>query len=138
MTDLFLKAQPNGSLLPTTRAGEDYVRSLKAFEVIKCKPSRPRNWRHHNKFFALLEIVLPNTEYRTVEQLRKVLAVHIGHCDFIESRGKLVAIPKSISFDKMDQSEFEVFYRATLDAVCEHIIPGMDRVALENEVRQST
>jgi hypothetical protein len=41
--------------------------------------------------------------------------------------GELIQVPKSISYESMDQDAFEAFYSAALDGVLQHILPTMDR-----------
>jgi hypothetical protein len=48
----------------------------------------------------------------------------------------LVAIPKSIAFHKMDQTEFEAFYDRCIDKIARHFLPGVKSEDLRREVEE--
>lgn len=81
---------------------------------------QPRNLVFHRKYFALLGTArsMIDAEY-TEEQFRALCTVGAGHCDFVEGDKGLVAIPRSISFASMDQTEFERLYSDTLTFICQ-------------------
>ena len=84
------------------------------------KISQPRNLKFHRRYFALLGVGLDmaDTEYNA-EQFRAYCTVGAGYCDFITDKdGGVVAIPKSISFAAMDDTEFERLYQDTLSFIC--------------------
>jgi hypothetical protein len=60
------------------------------------------------------------------EQFRAVVQAGAGHCEFVQVRDGVVAVPKSISFASMDQTQFERLYQDVLNYCCE-------RWALDNE-----
>lgn len=100
----------------------------------------PRNINHHRKFFALLNVVYPNqSEACTSEDFLDNIKIGIGHCTWkeISLQGFTVKYPKpkSISFEKMGQPEFNVFYDKAMDYIVQKVIPGADRADLEREVQ---
>ena len=87
---------------------------------MQVKISQPRNIRFHRKFFAQLGEArdMADTEYNA-EQFRAYVTVGAGYAEFItDSEGGVVAIPKSISFASMDESQFERLYQDTLTFIC--------------------
>lgn len=91
---------------------------------------KPRNASHHRKFFALLNLVAENSEvYDTTEKALVAIKLITGHIDpAIDPRtGEVVQIPKSISYESMDQDEFERFYSVSIDGVLQHILKHIDR-----------
>jgi hypothetical protein len=128
------------SLLPADDAAVEALKRFKLHELIEVPlPSRPRNVRHHRKFFALLQLVFENQEaYPTVDALLFALKVALGHADLIADMqtGELHPSPKSISFASMDQAEFDAFYNSAVDLFVTKIIPGMNRADLEREVME--
>ena len=69
----------------------------------------PRSGPFHRRFFAMLGAAFDAQErFDDPEQFRLWLTVGAGFCDFVPhpQRG-VVAIPKSIAFDKLEQAEFQ-------------------------------
>lgn len=92
--------------------------------------ARPRHGKHHRKFFALLQLVADNSEvYDTAEKALVAVKLVTGHFDLMvhPETGEILQIPRSISYDSMEQGEFDAFYSAAIDAVLRHILPTMDR-----------
>jgi hypothetical protein len=87
---------------------------------VKAVISQPRNPAFHNKFFALLGVArdMADTEYNA-NQFRAYVTVGAGYCEFItDDEGGVVALPKSISFGSMDETEFERLYQDVLTFIC--------------------
>lgn len=111
---------------------------LKLGSVVKVKISRPRNAKHHRKFYALMNLIFQNQEnYETLEDLVNVIKIATGHCHVYRKRnGDPLPVPRSIAFHKMDQTQFDEFYAKVIKLVRENIIPGLDDTALRAEVEQ--
>lgn len=105
------------------------IETMKPGTWLRMEWSRPRNGAHHRKMFALLQLVAENSEtYDTVEKALVAVKLVSGWCDpFIDpTTGELVQLPRSISYEAMDQDEFERFYSAAIDGVLQHILPHID------------
>lgn len=100
-------------------------RKLKLGEVYTAEIKLMRNVDFHRKYFKLIAIAWEySTEkqqafIKTKENFRKYLEVTAGHCDLFYSKkvGDWVEIPKSISFESMDNSEFEDLYNRVKDVL---------------------
>lgn len=68
----------------------------------------PRSPEHHRRFFAWLHALHDCQEvFPDAEKLRAWLTVGAGECDFVPGpNGMLAAIPRSIKWHKLDESEF--------------------------------
>lgn len=77
----------------------------------------PRNGKFHRKHFAMLAAIYDAQEqFETSEKLRMWLEVGAGHCDFVPGpKGRMVAIPKSISYNAIDDAEFDDHHRKVKD-----------------------
>lgn len=77
----------------------------------------PRSLPHHRLFFAKLNALSDRQErFGDVDELRTWLTVGAGYCDFRPGpNGGLIAIPKSIAFHKLDETEFSELH-ARVDA----------------------
>jgi len=87
-----------------------------------------RNLAFHNKYFALIGSAFRMADTNlTLKQFRIHCTVGAGYCDFMlmENKG-FVAIPKSISFAAMDQTEFERLYKDTISFICQRWILNRD------------
>jgi hypothetical protein len=97
----------------------------------------PRNGGLHRKAFALLKIVYPHTDYPTMDRLRSAMTIGAG---FVEDTvdpysGQVVWVPKSWSFEAMDNVEFEELYNRLVDVALQ-IVPGSKRDDWEQTVDQ--
>lgn len=118
--------------LATLRSGHDYMVSI----------SVPRNLRFHRKFFALLRITLDNMpdairqrdNIRSLASLLSAVKISAGLFDTVFANGREVAIPRSISFAKMDEASFEQFYNRVLDIILANYLIGADRTDIATEV----
>lgn len=124
-----------GALVPADEAAEDALRGVALNSVIKAKISVPRNIFFHRKFFAMLNIVMKNQDrYPTLDVLLSVCKLATGHAEVIRTKHGDVAIPRSISFAKMDELEFSSFYDRAVQWVLREVIPGLQRKELDREV----
>lgn len=104
------------------------------FEV---KYTKKRNAKFHRKFFALVNLCYQNQEqYNNFEHLRKNLIICAGHYDLIFDleTGEQKKEAQSISFAKMDETEFNKLYTDVLNVICDKFI--FDREEVLNEVAQ--
>ena len=77
-----------------------------------------RNIEFHKLYFALINLAweyLPESQtkgFKTKENFRKYVEIAAGCCDVIyhPKFKEWVEVPKSISFDKMDEAEFRDVY----------------------------
>lgn len=68
-----------------------------------------RSGPFHRRHFAMLNVVFENQEqFADEEMFRKWVEVGAGYCDLLPGPGgKMVAVPKSIKYEALDQTEFE-------------------------------
>lgn len=74
----------------------------------------PRSSPYHRRHFAMLNALFEAQEqFDDPDQLRKWLEVGAGYVEFVPGpKGRMVAMPKSIAYDKLDQAEFEPIHQA--------------------------
>ncbi|MFA6726929.1 MAG: DUF1367 family protein [Prevotella sp.] len=99
---------------------DDYEekKKLKIGETYTAEIRLERNPRFHRLYFALIACAweyLPEKQtegFRTKENFRKYVEVAAGHCEpyYSPKLKEWVEIPKSISFDSMDETEFKDLY----------------------------
>lgn len=133
MSTIYLRKVAQG-LVPDTEKDWEALRRFKLGEVTKAEITKPRNYQHHKKLMALCQLISENSEvYDTVEKALTGLKLTTGHVDFIAhpATGELVAMPRSISFEAMDQVDFAEWYEKAVAAACKYMVPQMTRMDAE-------
>lgn len=99
-------------------------------QVVRATFTRSRNLDFHRKFFALLEVTRPMADATyNREQWRAIVIAGAGYCDFVPGPdGRLVAVPRSISFANMDDVEFGRLYSDALDFICSQVQDTRDNI----------
>ena len=104
-------------LVPDDPISEEAIRAIPPGEVVMIRWSRPRNVKFHRKFFALLKAGFElQDHFDNLEAFRFWLTIKAGFFDIVQAPdGKIMFIPKSISFAKMSEDEFEALYNHIID-----------------------
>jgi hypothetical protein len=139
VSEIYLTRTLGGALKPADGTAEEYIASLGIGEVVRARMSKDRNPAHHRKYFGLLRMVFENQDrYLSLEALRFAIAVQSGYVEEIRLSGDAVAFkPKSISWSRMDQTQFNSFYQAALDAI-PRLLPQFKDVDLDRELQLSS
>lgn len=125
-----------GALRPIDAMGEEALADIPQNELVRVTIKRPRNVQHHRKFFALINAIFPHqTLYPTEEALLAAMKVALGFGQQVKlPDGRVIVIPRSISFAKMDQKSFAEFYDRALTLILTRILPGVNKKDLQREV----
>jgi hypothetical protein len=135
MAELFLRRTLNG-FTAADAATENIWRKYKLNDIYRAKVTKPRNYKHHCMFMALLELTFQNQErYRDFKIFRRAIALAAGHVEQIISLdGEPVLVPLSYSYDELpDEDEFSKAFGAAM-TVCAEILHNMKLGDLEAEV----
>lgn len=100
---------------------------------------RPRNLKHSRKLFVLLNIVRDNSDdFSSAEMVLYAVKAALGRGEWIQpgKAKRALFIPESISFESMDQDEFERFYSDAVGVIVSHFLPGMTAEQLDNIVME--
>jgi hypothetical protein len=91
------------------------VASLEIGETLAFSWHKPRSRKFHGLYFAMLGALFDQQEqFADVDQLRAWLTVGAGYCDFMPGpKGRIIALPKSIAWHRMDDNEFSELVSAT-------------------------
>lgn len=127
MAELFLKTTLRG-FEPADDHAEAYRRALKIGTVVRATVKIPRYGPHHRMVFALLQLTYSNLPeqyanlWPSFEHFRKAVAVEAGHFEEVISRsGEIFRIPGSLSYDSLDELQFDRVSKAML-RVCAEIL----------------
>lgn len=113
----------NNIIVPADDTSASRILQLKEGTPYMVQIWQPRNIKLHNMFFAILKIFVHNTdmlefmprddspaaEDYAVDMFRKALLMHLGLTETVcDIEGNMTyKIPKSISFESMDEEEFK-------------------------------
>jgi hypothetical protein len=139
MQTLYIK-QP-GMLIAADDLARQLLAKIPNGTTVTAEPKVPRNVKHHRMFFALMTLVHENLPerssalYPTVENLVDAMKLATGHYETIRlPNGKTGFKLKSISFAKLDQTQFNEFFDRCCNVIAEHFIPGLPAGKLRSEV----
>lgn len=132
--DIYLTKTLNG-LVSSDEEGKQAMKRWKVGETLKCTVKKPRCYRNHKRYFALLNLTFENQDrYTSFEHFRKAVQIAAGHVDeLVTLDGELVLIPKSIAYDSLDEMEFTKVFGQTM-TVCAGMLGNLDLRELEQEV----
>ncbi len=120
---LFLKKYNNQTFLPAGDTDYEKAAKIPLGEILEIDFKKQRNPDFHRKFFALLELVFLHKSEKfdwivNREQLREQLTLTAGYYEtIVDLNGEVSRKMKSISFESMDQVEFEQYYSDVLDII---------------------
>ena len=128
-------------LAPKYDSDREEFRSLKRNTDVLVEVGQKRNYEFHKKFFALKltydnfpEWLEDSLNVHSVEDLRTRLKVDLGLYEVSHYSNQSVIIPKSIAFDKMDETEFEKFYRSSVNHILKNYLKGVNNEQIEEEI----
>ena len=129
-------------LVPQYDEDFDEKKKLKPGQFYTAEIKLQRNPLFHRLFFALLNCAwdyLPEAVekgFRSKEAFRKYLTVAAGYYEpfFSPTRGEWMEIPKSISFDNMDDAEFHDLYERVKDVIFNILGSYVSREEIESNL----
>lgn len=129
-------------LIPMYNSDYDEKKRLKVGDNVLCDIKRPRNYEFHKKFMALARLTFDNLPEHLhdllgiycVEDMTTSLKYDLGLCTIIRIGDREFIKEGSISFAAMDESEFEQFYKRSIDIILHHYLIGTDNQALLDEI----
>ena len=79
----------------------------------------PRSGPFHRRFFAIVNSLFEAQDaFKDIDMFRKWLEVSAGYAKFVPMQsGEICAIPDSISYDRLDQSEFQEISEKIFDFI---------------------
>ena len=108
-------------LLPSSEDSVEEYDKLRPGQEYSVEIKKARNPQFHRKGFKLLHELFVNQEKYTVfEDFLVEVKLVTGHYkEHITNKGKVIYVPQSLSFENMDDLEFERFYNKLLDIAVE-------------------
>jgi len=133
MARLYLRKTLRG-FEPADEPSREVWKQYKQGEVYRGDIVKPRSYQHHKLCFALLNLTYSNQErWGDFESFRKAVALAAGHVEeLVTLEGEIVRLPKSLSYDALDEIEFTQVFSAMM-TMCAQIL-GVTAPELEGEV----
>jgi len=97
------------------------------------------NPQFRRKYFALLKTAYDMADFQidgqpgNFEQFRHTVTTGAGWCTFHPYEDRIIAVPKSIKWAKMDDAEFQILFRDSLTYICQTWV--LDQEQLEQIVQ---
>lgn len=113
-------------LIPLYDEDYDQKKRLKIGQKYRARITVPRDLTKHRKYFALINCAwdFQNEKVQAffnnnVDVFRKTVEMTAGHCEKVYSikLKEWVDVPKSISFDSVDNIEFNEIYKRVYDVL---------------------
>ncbi len=109
-------------LTPLYSSDAEQMQKLKQETDYFIEVKANRNHLFHAKGMALLRLGHDNQEkYDNFDHYRKVVIMNAGFYDTIDTNSGEIYIPKSLSFEKMDEVEFQEVYERVLDVIAKQL-----------------
>ena len=128
---LYLIKNKSGLYSPSDEESQTASKKLAIGSEVKA--TQARNVGHHRKAFALLNMGFDNQDrYTSLELYRKIITIKAGYFDMVDGKeGKTYYIPKSISFEAMNQIDFQKCYDAMLEVIAKEMQTAPEQIQAE-------
>lgn len=148
MPDLFVtkaKTATGYALMPAHQSDLDAIKKLPNNEPVRVKITRVRNVQFHRKYFALLNYAFDCWEpdennqvgEKNFDRFRADIIILAGfYKQYVRLDGSTRIEPKSISFAKMGQDEFDELYQRTIDVIIKHVMTHYTGAELNAVIEQ--
>lgn len=126
MSDRTLFRKTLDGFVPANDDGQDFYARVKSGEIVELKATKVRNGPYHRLFFVMLKLISENSN----PHISEAAALHFakmatGTGEFVvDSRGREVFVPGSISFAKMDQHGFKDFVQTAIPPLVGRFMAG--------------
>lgn len=129
-------------LTPKYESDREEFKKLKRNAEVVVEIKKGKNIEFHKKYFALLKLTFENfpewledtLNVHSVEDLRTRIKIDLGLYDISHYGNQSIIVPKSIAFDKMDETEFEKFYRMSVNHIIKNYLKGVSNEQIEEEI----
>lgn len=129
-------------LTPKYESDREEFKKLKRNAEVVVEIKKGRNIEFHKKYFALLKLTFENfpewledtLNVHSVEDLRTRIKIDLGLYDISHYGNQSIIVPKSIAFDKMDETEFEKFYRMSVNHIIKNYLKEVSNEQIEEEI----
>lgn len=123
------------ALAPIGKDARELLAGIREGNTVLVEVWKPRNWKQHRKFFAILNNVVEATgRWTSAEHLRRDLLLSLHRYDEHVNgfTGEVVKVPHSMAFAAMPKDEFERLYEDAMTLLTDAL--GCDPEMLTEEM----
>lgn len=124
-------------LMPEDDQAAQSLRGVRIGQSVAVEVSRPRNAPMMRLYWALCHAIGESIGAEA-ENISDVLKIKTGHFTAVKTRTETLKFPRSISFAKMTQTDFEAFYSKCCDVVISEWLNHLKTDELKSEIEQMT
>lgn len=130
----------DSGLIPAMGRDRELFAKIKPGKFVLVEIRQPRNIKQLKLYWSLIHLIFPNqSTWKTEEDLSDAIKCAVGHCEQTTLKdGRLMVRPKSISFSKADQEQWEAFFQDVINLVITKILPGVKEADLRRELEEMT
>ena len=137
----FLARKRLGALHPVDERGQELLRGIGQNEVVRVEVKRARHVRRFRLYWSIVSLAWEALDDRaragfpTVESFSDGLKIMAGHRETMQlPDGTIFFRPKSISFARCSEAEFQAYLDAVVKVLLTHWLPGVTRRDLRERV----
>lgn len=132
---------------PGNQTAAEWLEKVTLGKPVGAEVKLRRNPKFHRKFWSMLDVAYSNHEWPTIhderfgdvktsyDMFRKYVICKAGYyVADLKPDGKIRIEPKSISFAKMDEDEFQRLYSAVLDVILQEFLTNWTEGDMDNAV----
>ena len=143
MAKIQLVRHPSGALVPLDEADQQRVAKLAAGEIVEATVHYFRHPQFHRKFMKMIrfgynqyvETLHEDEHAMTFDNFRRKVVMLAGFVEeTVDLDGNITVEPKSISFENMEQDEFELVYPACAKVLLAKILTNWKPEDLDEAV----
>lgn len=128
---------------PETDDDAELKRKLKLGKTYEVVIKEIRNPEFNRKFHAMVRVAweyLPEAyqeKFGNIDNFRYMTEIKAGFCDMVYDPSSCVALyrPKSTSFDKMTEAEFEKVYNGVLNVILRDYLPNINNKEFVEQIK---
>ena len=118
------------ALFPFDDESREIIKKWKQGDMVLVKAKKPRNYEHHKKYFALLNVIFENTEhFESFEEIQTYFKIKAGIYKTIKVGEKFYPMVGTINFASMNQDAFNLFYSKAVDTALQLVPINQNELA---------
>ena len=119
---IYCKRTCDNHLIPLDEYSLEELKKVKLNKEVEVEVVQKRNIGYHRKFFVMLQLIFDiQSHFEAFDPFRDWITMRAGFVERYKApNGVDMYRPKSISFAKMDQIEFEQLYSKVIDVALQH------------------
>ena len=127
-----------GALIPVDDDALASIDALKDGHDVVIDVHSSRNPGHHRKFFSLLKKIVDAGLFDSVDDALLAIKIACGEVEtwISPNTGQVYYIPRSISFERMDQARFKRLWDRAVYVICTRWLAGADQRLLLREINE--